>query len=158
LGFGSLAPGTWISPRGRRPELQSIFDELGVESFVNLFCGIYFGPSPARDLVHQCWDLTGLEAQYRDFIAHHEPAYLQCLEQEQQGFAQIPEECFLRRFWLMHEFQSFPLKDPNLPTALLPPDWIGFIARKLFDDYRRLLGTYANQFINDFVLDNGALV
>ncbi len=156
LGFGSLAPGTWISPHGRRPQLQSIFDELGVEAFVNLFCGVYIGPSPARELVHQCWDLTGLEAQYRDFIARHQPAYLECLEQEERGIAQEPRECFLRRFWLMHEFQSFPLKDPNLPTVLLPPDWIGILARKLFDDYRNLLGTYANQFINDFVLGDGA--
>ncbi len=62
-----------------------------------------------------------------------------------------PEECFVHRFWLTHDFQSFPLKDPNLPTVLLPPNWIGFEARKLFDDYRRLLEAPANRFVDKVV-------
>jgi DNA-binding transcriptional regulator PaaX len=49
------------------------------------------------------------------------------------------------------DFQSFPRKDPNLPTTLLPPDWIGFAARQLFDDYRQLLDTYSNEFVDAVV-------
>jgi len=153
LGFGSLAPGTWISPRGRSPELEGLFADLGVEPYVSLFCGQYSGPDPARKLVQQCWDLEGLAAQYEEFFNRYNPDYLECLERENQNNSLKPEECFLRRFWLMHEFQSFPFRDPNLPKVLLPPDWVGFRARKLFDDYRDLLGTYANQFIDESFLE-----
>lgn len=151
LGFGSLAPGTWISPRDRPDELKALFAELGVESYVDEFCGPYLGPLSAVELVRRCWDLDGLAAQYEEFIARHRPAYQECLTLEEQDTPLKPEECFLRRFWLMHEFQSFPMKDPNLPTALLPPDWVGITARQLFDDYRQLLGTYAIEFVNEFL-------
>jgi DNA-binding transcriptional regulator PaaX len=33
----------------------------------------------------------------------------------------------------------------------LSADWIGFKARQLFEAYRRLLGTYANQFVDEVV-------
>jgi phenylacetic acid degradation operon negative regulatory protein len=149
LGYGSLAPGTWISPHGRNPELEELFSELEVEPYVSLFCGQYSGPDPAQKLVQQCWDLDGLAAQYKAFFNRHYPAYLECLNHKNRSASLKPEECFLRRFWLMHEYQSFPFKDPNLPKTLLPPDWVGFRARKLFDDYRELLGTYANQFVDE---------
>ncbi len=151
LGFGSLAPGTWISPHSRQNELQTLISDLGVESYVDLFCSQYLGPSDQRDLVQRCWDLSDLEAQYNDFIAHYQPEYLECQAKES---SLQPQDCFLRRFWLMHEYQAFPLRDPNLPPELLPPNWIGHKARALFDDYRELLGTYANEFIDQFIQNN----
>jgi phenylacetic acid degradation operon negative regulatory protein len=156
LGFGSLAPGTWISPHDRRSELKNLLTDLGVEPHVDVFCGPYLGPASAVELVQRCWDLSGLEEQYQEFIGRHRPMYLECLNLEREDSPLKSEECFVRRFWLMHEFQSFPLKDPNLPTALLPSDWSGFTARKLFDDYRRLLGTYANQYVDEYVQTDGA--
>jgi phenylacetic acid degradation operon negative regulatory protein len=153
LGFGSLAPGTWISPHRRRVELQAAFEELDVESYVDLFCGPYLGPAAAQELVQRCWDLDGLAVQYRDFITRYQPAYEECLASSANGMSLTPEECFVRRFWLMHEYQSFPLRDPNLPTVLLPADWEGLKARQLFDDYRRLLGTHAHRFIDDIMLE-----
>jgi phenylacetic acid degradation operon negative regulatory protein len=153
LGFGSLAPGTWISPHRRQAELQAVFKELDVESYVDLFCGPYLGPADARELAQRCWDLAGLAVQYQDFITRYQPAYEECLANSSNGMALTPEDCFVRRFWLMHEYQSFPLRDPNLPITLLPADWVGLKARQLFDDYRRLLGTHAHQFIDDIMLE-----
>jgi phenylacetic acid degradation operon negative regulatory protein len=149
LGFGHLAPGTWVSAHGRRPELENLFADLEVEPYVDLFSGLYKGPSSTEELVERCWDLTGLEAEYRDFIARFRPEYQECLLEENEQPPLSPETCFVRRFWLTHHFQSIPLKDPNLPAVLLPSDWIGFAARELFNDYHRLLGTYANQFVDE---------
>lgn len=150
LGFGLLAPGTWISPHDRREELSDLAADLGVEAHVDFFCGLYLGPGTAQELVQRCWDLEVLASQYQEFINRHLPAYQECASQD-QPMSLTAEECFLRRFWLTHDFQSFPLKDPNLPTALLPPDWIGFAARQLFDDYRRLLDARANKYVNQFI-------
>lgn len=154
FGFGSLAPGTWISPHNRKTEVKNTCEELGVEEYVELFSGTHQGLSYDRDLVQRCWDMPDLETQYHDFIARHQDEYQECLGQGAGNFTPSPEFCFVRRFWLTHDFQSFPLKDPNLPTVLLPSNWIGFKARKLFEDYRRLLEPGANQFV-DAVIGDG---
>lgn len=146
LGFGSLAPSTWISPHDRTAELQSLCAELGITQFVEMFSGTHLGTSTDQELVQRCWDLSDLASQYQDFISRHEKEYQECLSYGNGRDSLSPETCFVRRFWLMYDFQSFPLKDPNLPTALLPPDWVGFRARELFDDYHRLLEAPANQF------------
>lgn len=156
LGFGRLAPGTWISPHNREKELSGIFSELKIQENVQLFCGQYQGFQPARELVKQCWDLDELANHYQDFIGRYEDEYRECCENHRRGRPLDPQFCFNRRFWLTHEFQGIPLKDPNLPPELLPEDWIGTHGRTLFTNYRELLGTYANQFV-DSVLENQSL-
>jgi phenylacetic acid degradation operon negative regulatory protein len=129
--------------------------ELQVEPYVDLFRGPYLGPASAKELVHRCWDLDGLAAQYQEFIDRFQPDYEECQAPSANGSMLTPEACFVQRFWLMHEYQSFPLTDPNLPTALLPDNWIGITARHLFEDYRRLLGKHANQFVDDIMHSDG---
>ncbi len=150
LGFGRLAAATWVSPHNRNTELEVIFNELGAQEHVEVFSGMRREMSSAQTLIKNCWDLPQLEADYQDFITHYQPKYEAC----NCGNGKLnlpPDECFVRRFWLTHDFQPFPLKDPNLPIALLSPDWIGFKARQLFDDYRQMLGIYANQFVDEVV-------
>lgn len=148
FGFGSLAPGTWISPHNRKSEVKILCEELGVDEYVELFLCTHLGLSYDNDLVHRCWDIPNIKAQYHDFIDRYQDEYQECMGHEAGNISLSPEVCFVRRFWLTHDFQSFPRKDPNLPTILLPSDWVGFEARKLFDDYRRLLEPYANQFVD----------
>ncbi len=151
LGFGRLAPATWISPHNHKTELESIFDELGIQEYVEVFSGMRMELSSDQALVQNCWDLPGLEAEYRDFIVHYRPEYETCRATENGRLNLSPELCFVRSFWLTHDFQYFPLKDPGLPSVLLSADWVGFTARRLFEDYRRLLGSYANQFVDAVV-------
>ncbi len=148
LGFGRLTAGCWISPHNRIDELSNILAELDIEPHVQLFSGQYFGPGAVEEMVRQCWNLTELEKQYQSFLSRYEEEYSDCQERHSQNQYLDPQFCFIRRFWLTHEFQSIPLIDPNLPPSLLPPDWIGFTAHELFDNYRALLGTYANAFVS----------
>jgi phenylacetic acid degradation operon negative regulatory protein len=156
LGFGRLAPGTWCSAHDRGPELAELFSELKVEPYVDVFNGRYRGPCTDEELVHRCWHLDSIGAQYQEFLARHEPSYLRCLHQTQHGRPIDAESCFVQRFWLTRDYMTFPQQDPNLPVSLLPPDWIGLRARKIFDDYHSLLGQSANEFV-DQALNNGAL-
>lgn len=151
LGFGALAPGTWISPHNPTTELDSIFEDLQVGSHVQSFEGSFVGPGINEQLVYRCWDLEGLEVQYRQFIDRFLPPYLTCREEFREDRPLEAADCFVRLFWLTHEFQDFPRKDPNLPLPLLPPDWIGVTARKLFEEYRGLLAGRANQFVDDVI-------
>lgn len=151
LGFGRLTPGMWVSPHNRQAELDTILNELQVVEFVELFSSKHLGPSTAQALVQRCWDLPGLEAEYQEFVARYLPEYEACLAQPEAQLKASLENCFIRRFWIAHDFQPFPLKDPNLPIELLPPDWIGFTAQQLRDDYRQLLSIYSDKFIDTIV-------
>jgi phenylacetic acid degradation operon negative regulatory protein len=147
FGFGRLASGAWVSPRDRRAELETILAELKVEDYVDLFAGQYAGPGDAEELVHRCWDMETLAAQYGEFLDKYGPQYERDRRCFEQGEPPTPENCFVRNFWLIHEFQSFPLKDPNLPITLLPENWVGFKARHLFEQYREILSGPANEFV-----------
>jgi len=156
LGFGRLAPGAWISPHDRSNELKDIFADLAVEPYIDLFFdGVYQGPNSPEELVARCWDIEGLELQYRSFVEQYLPEYERFLASESDGHVFSTEECFRRRFWLTHEFQSFPLKDPNLPITLLDPDWTGFKARNLFDDYRRRLKIHVDDYVDGIICGDG---
>jgi phenylacetic acid degradation operon negative regulatory protein len=161
LGFGRLAPGSWVSPHNRQAELCTIFDELQVQEFVELFSSKHLGPSTAQALIQRCWDLPGLEAEYQKFVAHYQANYEACLAQSEAQLKASLESCFVRRFWLIHDFQSFPPKDPHLPTELLPDDWIGFKAWQLFDHYGQRLDPYSTDFIDAIIngeITNSGLV
>ena len=58
-----------------------------------------------------------------------------------------PQECFVQRFMLIHEYRSSPYVDPNLPLELLPDDWLGEQATQLFQQYRDLLVEGAEAFV-----------
>lgn len=158
LGFGPLAPGTWISPRDSSVELESVFTDLEIGVNVQLFSGNFTGPLSNDQLVYRCWDLEGLEVQYREFIDRYLPQFLQCREDIRDRNVPAPADCFVRLFWITHDFQAFPSKDPNLPTPLLPPDWVGITARKLFEEYRALLNVNANQFVDEVIADRIAVM
>jgi phenylacetic acid degradation operon negative regulatory protein len=49
-----------------------------------------------------------------------------------------PEQCFVIRTLLMHEFRRVQLRDPSLPRQLLPDDWPGYTARALCRDIYQL--------------------
>lgn len=156
LGFGRLSPGSWCSPHDRHAELEELLRELEVEPYVDIFSGRYLGPSAANNLVQRCWDLAALASHHQAFITQFEPQYQEYQQQLAEARPLSPEQCFVRRFWLTHDFATFPLTDPNLPISLLPPDWIGLRAHRLFDDYRQALAEPVNRFV-DSVMANGGL-
>jgi phenylacetic acid degradation operon negative regulatory protein len=155
LGHASLTPGTWISPHNRRFEVESVCKDLGIQKYVEIFSGMHIGHSSDQDLVSRCWDLPGLEAQFKDFIAKYQPEYDKYQTGGDKKLALNPEKCFVRRFWLIHDFQSFHLRDPNLPSVLLPPDWVGTVARELVANYHRVLSTYTNEFLDAVIKGDG---
>lgn len=149
LGFGPLSPGTWVSPHNRFIEVKNMCKDLGVQQHVEIFSGAHVGLSTDQEIVRTCWDLAELEAQYKEFIRLYQGQYEGYLQQGDNEKAVSLEQCFVLRFWLTHQFQSFPRTDPNLHPALLPPDWIGYKARELFENYRALLESHANQYVDD---------
>lgn len=73
------------------------------------------------------------EKAYRDFLARHEPWLSHDLA------SAAPLDAYGLRTMLVHEFRRIRLRAPDVPAALLPPNWVGDGAYDLAADlYRRL--------------------
>jgi len=75
LGFGRLAPGTWVSPSDRRQEVEADLEDLGARPYA-----VYFSRSQLffinnEEIVGRCWDLRRLQREYARFLKRFEPAY-----------------------------------------------------------------------------------
>jgi phenylacetic acid degradation operon negative regulatory protein len=148
-GYGALAPGTWISPHTRSIEIKNMCNELGIQDHVEMFFCSHLGLSTDHELAQECWKIEELQAGYRRFIDCFQNEYHATKMLLESGSPPSPAQCFVSRFWLTNYFQSFPRQDPNLPIVLLPKDWVGFQARELFNNYRKLLEPFANSFVDE---------
>lgn len=148
LGFGRLGPGVWISPRNLQAKATQAANRLKITSQVHIFTGDYLGLSNLDTLVNQCWGLDELNRAYQNFITRHQTDWQHFAAKADQGTIN-PHTAFIRRFLLVHEYRSFPYVDPNLPPQLLPKDWLGNEANRLFQDYAALLSPKANAYASD---------
>jgi len=149
LGFGRLAPSTWVSPNDRRQEVEADLEDLGARPYA-----VYFSRSQLyfignEEIVSRCWDLKGLNREYARFLKKAEPAFEEARAAVQAGQPLAPAECFRRRFWLTLAYGQFPRRDPNLPEQLLPSDWLGSRAAEVFRAYHRLLRDPSEAFVDD---------
>ncbi len=143
-GFGSIAPGVLAHPSANVASLMDILDDSGSRDQVVVLQAQALGNSNGKalqDLVHQCWGLASLAADYKHFIARFRPA----LAAMRSSRRLDPEQCFVLRTLLMHEFRRVQLRDPQLPQQLLATDWPGHTARKLCQEIYRLIHAGARE-------------
>jgi phenylacetic acid degradation operon negative regulatory protein len=148
LGFGALHQGTWISPRDLRAEVEQIVAALNIRPYVELFEGRHCGFASDEEIVARCWSLKELNDYYADFVTRYAPLFEEHQARLKRGSSTQPQECFVQRFMLVHEFRSFPYVDPNLPLELLPADWLGDRAMQLFQQVHDLLFEGAESFVD----------
>jgi phenylacetic acid degradation operon negative regulatory protein len=119
-GFGSLAPGVWLSPDASlRAEAERILAEAGLLADAHIFLAAHAGGGQLAALIGQAWDLDAIEQRYEDFVA---------------GFADATASDPLARVTeLVHAWRRFPWLDPVLPAPLLPAGWSGTRAAALFE-------------------------
>jgi phenylacetic acid degradation operon negative regulatory protein len=121
-GFGSPAPGVWVSPKVTPPaEAAEIIAELKKGGQAMSFVAAHGDVGDELDMVSRAWDLSGLEEQYEQFI------------DEFTGLNPGTAVATLRaQTRLVHEWRRFPFLDPRLPRTLLPARWSGEQAAELF--------------------------
>jgi phenylacetic acid degradation operon negative regulatory protein len=138
LGFGAMGGGAYVSPRNVTAAAGALIEEHGLRRFARVFAGRTTGSNSDAELATQCWDLPAIARRYRAFVAHYEQLYRRDRRlRERHGLADTG--AFVTRFALTHDFRRFPFIDPDLPERLLPRDWPGTTARRLFEDYHALL-------------------
>jgi phenylacetic acid degradation operon negative regulatory protein len=161
LGLGSLSNGVWVTPHDVTDPVVAIADELRIRRHVEVFRGAHLGMADDAQLVASCWDLAALDARYAAFTARWRFDLEHCRHCGMTGTragvhrpCTAPADCFRRRFHLVHEYRAFPLVDPFLPAALLPADWHGAAAARLFQTCHDLLAAAAERYVAD-VCDRG---
>ncbi|WP_026620814.1 phenylacetic acid degradation operon negative regulatory protein (plasmid) [Ensifer sp. WSM1721] len=74
------------------------------------------------------WDLAPHAEAYRGFLQRFDPL----AELLDGGASIVPADCLTARLLLVHQFRSVALRDPRLPSEVLPAGWPGEDARRLF--------------------------
>jgi phenylacetic acid degradation operon negative regulatory protein len=117
-GFGSPAPGIWISTHAERlGEVERVLADAGLTGEAQIFQGAHAaGQLPV--LVSQAWDLASVGQLYEDFIATFGAA--------------SPTDPLASMIGLVHAWRRFPWTDPDLPRQLLPAHWSRLQAAAIF--------------------------
>ncbi|WP_232662175.1 PaaX family transcriptional regulator [Pseudonocardia sp. TRM90224] len=122
-GLGSPAPGVWVTPDpAKSDEVAEVIADLGLTGVTSSFVGP-FGPiGEQRAVVEQAWHLAEVESAYEEF-----------LETFTDAAPSSPAEVLAHQIHLVHTWRRFPFLDPKLPSELLPSEWAGARAARLFD-------------------------
>lgn len=129
-GFGQVAPGVLAHPSADIDSLMDILRSNGVQDKVIVLRAKTLGSQPGRplrELVRECWNLDLIAEDYLRFLERFRPV----LRTLKGARVLDPEQCFVVRTLLMHEYRRTLLRDPKLPGDLLPADWPGEAARQL---------------------------
>jgi phenylacetic acid degradation operon negative regulatory protein len=144
-GFGVLGPGLFARPArpGGEVELSETTRALGISRHVAVVTAraLPRGAASIAALTGDCWDLKGVAAAYRGFGAH----FRGVTHALGQGADPTPQQCFVLRTLLIHEFRRVTLHDPQLPAQLLPSNWPEAAAYALCRDLYRLTHEHAER-------------
>ena len=144
-GFGSPLPGVWVAPSGVPvPEEAAAAIRLEVSA----------EDDSGRRLLSESWPLDRTADAYLKFTKTFEP-----LRGWIGGRKTLSDaDAFTARILLIHHYRRVALRDPLLPTALLPKDWPGRAARKLCGEIYRALLPASEQWLDRHgTNENGAL-
>ncbi|MFI2294393.1 PaaX family transcriptional regulator C-terminal domain-containing protein [Isoptericola sp. NPDC019571] len=121
IGCGTVATGLWICPGHLTDEVEGVLDGLGLRDAATVFvAGTPRVAGSLADAAARWWDLDGLAARHRGFLAAHPDP-----DEGEETSVHAPGEAFARWVRAVDDWRPLPYADPGLPTAVLPPDWPG---------------------------------
>ncbi|CDG81293.1 phenylacetic acid degradation operon negative regulatory protein PaaX [Janthinobacterium agaricidamnosum] len=145
-GYSAIGPGLFGHPAGDPAVLEDMLQRNGVQGKLYI-CQAKELPGvsqrPLREMVADCWDLSGVIHDYRRFIVQFQP--LLALLETDSDIA--PEQAFVVRSLLIHAYRRVQLHDPQLPVELLPDPWPGAQAYALVRAIYRLIYRAAEEHI-----------
>jgi phenylacetic acid degradation operon negative regulatory protein len=126
-GFGTPLPGVWVAPSGV-PVPEEAVGAIRLE--------VSAEDDSGRRLLSASWPLERTADAYLKFMKTFEP--LRGWIGRNGHLSDV--DAFTARILLIHHYRRVVLRDPLLPTTLLPRDWPGGAARQLCGEvYRGLL-------------------
>lgn len=147
-GFGVIAPGVLAHPSDNSAALMEIIHDNDVDELVAVMHAHALGAlssRPLQDLVRECWNLESIAGDYKRFVKRFDPVMRALMAAGETD----PEQCFVVRTLLMHEFRRVLLRDPQLPPQLLPRSWPGETARRMCRELYSVTQCGAEQYLAD---------
>jgi phenylacetic acid degradation operon negative regulatory protein len=133
LGFGQPMPGLMIHPTRSAADTWEQICSVRGASQVRIFEARNRDAAADERFARDSWDLRELAGSYRKMVSAFAP-----IEAAAASCARpAPNTAFVIRTLLIHEYRKIHLRDPVLPTSLLPADWIGTRAYELCRDLYR---------------------
>lgn len=149
MGFGRLAPGTWISPNNSQSDIEEMLEDIEAEEHAICFSDMDLKFPFEDEIVKRCWDLDELNRDYAAFIQKYEPECESFQKTLESGKPLPASECFRLRVWMTLEYAQFPRRDPNLPAALLQTDWLGTRGTELFFEFHEMLKAPSERYVSE---------
>jgi len=137
LGFGEISAGVFAHPEF---DSRALREQRSLGGFLGKV--LAFEASLAEDdapqrLLELGWDFHDLALRYQRFVARFAGVRAELARHRELE----PEDCFLVRTLLIHEYRRLHLRDPLLPAQLLRADWPGTQAAELCREiYGRVFG------------------
>lgn len=143
LGFGPLAPSTWVSPH---PRLDEAAAQLGREGAARLDLLEARSRGVAQDvgMAERAWDLPALHTQLVQLRRSYQARLARYATSPPAG-----RDALVERISLINDHRRVPFRDPDLPVELLPPGWVGREVHEMFLEGYRLLGPEAEGWYRD---------
>jgi phenylacetic acid degradation operon negative regulatory protein len=164
LGFGTVAAGVWIAPAHLRTVTADVLARHGLDGYADLFECTYVAFGEPCEKIQDWWDLDQLGRLYDEFLAAHRPVLAKWKRRRtrtktvagadtntgtgtKSGTVRPGDgaEAFADYVRVLTDWRRLPYADPGLPAALLPADWEGTLAARLFADLRTRLEIPARQ-------------
>ncbi|MBL3698777.1 PaaX family transcriptional regulator C-terminal domain-containing protein [Leucobacter luti] len=149
LGFGNVGQGVWIAPARMAADALELIDHLELTNNTNLFVGRHGGGQDLTRMARESWDLDGIDAGYREFIARHQPGLQALLRRAPEELA--PRDFFVHYLRALDDWRILPMRDPGLPRELLRSDWAGDPATRLIEEIVTRLDDAAFAFVTDTI-------
>ena len=148
LGFGQMSANVLAHPSPDLADLDVTIRRLGVdESLVVVEGKTIRSESAMRDLARSSWNLDDIDARYADFVQRFRPVF-----KALSGRSQLTDKsAFLIRTLLIQEYRKVLLRDPLLPSELLPSSWHGSTAYQLCRNLYRAVQVPADVYLDDMM-------
>lgn len=152
IGFGAPTYGLFMKPGDCRVELDYSFGpSLGDSGnmIFNARLEDVLDDKRIKNLLSIAWDTARIEKYYQAFCDKFDPVFA-CLK---QGQKLSDVNSFLVRQVLVHEYRKIALKDPWLPLAMLPENWVGLRGFTLFSKLYDILLAQSESYLDQLLID-----
>jgi len=128
LGFGSFSTSVMAHPKANAEDLNDTLKRLKVADLVVIMNASTLDSDIAmRMIANESWNLNDIDARYEKFVSQ----FRRALTAASKGNSMAPKTAFLIRTLLIQDYRTVLLRDPQMPTELVPNDWHGLAAYNL---------------------------
>ena len=148
LGFGAIGGSVLAHPSPDLSSLNEVAGRLNVADEIVVLNSTTAGDAQdhaLRSLAQKSWKIDDIDRRYKDFARRFRPVYAAVCKSRNTD----PRLAFQIRTLLIQEYRKILLRDPLLPTSLLPNGWHGDAAYSLCRSLYVAIHADTDRFLSD---------